>query len=346
MRKFDICLGNPAYNSDFSKSGENGTYAAPIYNKFLDEAFKVADKVEMIHPARFLFNAGSTPKDWNAKMLNDPHFKILSYEEDATKVFPNTLIKGGVVISYHDSTKRFDPIRVFTKHKEMSSILNKVVSRDEASFQTIVVTRTAFRLTEKVHKDHPRAINQLSKGHPFDMSTNIFERLPEIFFDEKPNDGSEYIKILGRDKNTRVYKFIKKEYVNNPANLMYYKIYLPSANGNGEFGESLTSPVIAGPKIGATETFISVGNFETKAECLNALQYIKSKFCRALLNVLKTTQHLTPEVWKYVPLQDFTSNSDIDWSKSVKEIDEQLYRKYNLDPSEIEFIETHVKEMI
>lgn len=64
-----------------------------------------------------------------------------------------------------------------------------------------------------------------------------------------------------------------------------------------------------------------------------------------MLGVLKITQHLTPAVWKCVPLQDFTPSSDIDWSKSIHEIDLQLYRKYGLDENEIEFIETHVKEM-
>lgn len=75
------------------------------------------------------------------------------------------------------------------------------------------------------------------------------------------------------------------------------------------------------------------------------MAYIKSKFCRALLGVLKITQHNSAEKWKYVPLQDFTAHSDIDWSKSVAEIDRQLYRKYDLTADEIEFIETHVKEM-
>ena len=56
--KFDYVIGNPAYNSDFSSSGDNENYAAPVYNEFLDAAFKVSDVVEMIHPARFLFNAG------------------------------------------------------------------------------------------------------------------------------------------------------------------------------------------------------------------------------------------------------------------------------------------------
>ncbi|MGO5412763.1 hypothetical protein [Slackia isoflavoniconvertens] len=64
-----------------------------------------------------------------------------------------------------------------------------------------------------------------------------------------------------------------------------------------------------------------------------------------MLGVLKITQHNPASTWKYVPLQDFTSNSDIDWSRSVTEIDQQLYEKYGLDDEEISFIESHVKEM-
>ena len=73
--KFDFVIGNPPYQDE--TVGEQKKYAPPVYNLFLDEAFKIGDKVEMIHPARFLFNAGGTPKDWNEKMLNDPNFKIL-----------------------------------------------------------------------------------------------------------------------------------------------------------------------------------------------------------------------------------------------------------------------------
>ena len=67
---------------------------------------------------------------------------------------------------------------------------------------------------------------------------------------------------------------------------------------------------------------------------------------RALLSVLKITQNVNAEKWKYVPLQDFTSSSDIDWSVSVAEIDRQLYAKYGLTQEEIAFIESHVKEMV
>ncbi len=75
------------------------------------------------------------------------------------------------------------------------------------------------------------------------------------------------------------------------------------------------------------------------------LKYIKSKFARAMLGVKKVTQDNPKSVWECVPLQDFTPNSDIDWTKSIPEIDQQLYKKYNLSEEEINFIETKVQAM-
>ena len=75
------------------------------------------------------------------------------------------------------------------------------------------------------------------------------------------------------------------------------------------------------------------------------LKYLKTKFVRIALGILKITQDNPPERWAYVPLQDFTPSSDIDWSKSIAEIDEQLFDKYGLEEKEREFIRTKVKEM-
>ncbi len=177
------------------------------------------------------------------------------------------------------------------------------------------------------------------------MKSNIFERLPQIFFDEKPQDGAEYIQILGRESNERVYKYVRRDYINTVSNLDKYKIFLPKANGIGVLGEVLSAPILCGPMIGATETFLSIGTFEQKSEAEAAMKYIKTKFARVLLGVLKTTQDITPEKWKCVPLQDFTSSSDINWSATIADIDKQLYKKYNLSEEEINFIETKVKEM-
>lgn len=343
---FDFVIGNPPYNAEFTRDG-NSTYAAPVYNDFMDAANSIAYKVELIHPARFLFNAGSTPKAWNEKMLQDTHFKVLYYEEDASKVFSNTEIKGGVAITYHDSESEFEAIQIFTKYDFLNAILMKV--RGYEGFEgmnLIAVTRTAYRLTDRLHEDYPMAFNMLSKGHAYDMATNIFDRLPMVFFNEKPFDDLEYARIWGRQDNVRVMKYIRREYINKVVNFDKYKILLPKANGTGAFGEMISQPLVVEPYTGSTESFLSIGVFISRTEAENCLKYIKCKFSRALLGVLKTTQDLTPEKWKYVPLQDFTPSSDIDWSVSIPEIDQQLYRKYGLTPEEIEFIETNVKEMV
>ena len=280
-------------------------------------------------------------------MLQDPHLKVLYFEQDSSKVFSNTDIKGGVVITHHDKGKDYGIIGTFTAYEELNSILKKVKGYDNfISFSSIVITRTAYRLTDKMHTDHPEALGQLSDGHAYDMSTNIFDRLPQIFFDEKPQDGKEYIQIIGRENNERVYKYVRRDYINTVSNLDKYKIFLPKANGIGVLGEVLSAPILCEPMIGATETFLSIGAFEQKNEAEAALKYIKTKFARALLGVLKTTQDITPEKWKCVPLQDFTSSSGINWSVPIPDIDKQLYKKYNLSDEEINFIETKVKEMV
>ena len=99
------------------------------------------------------------------------------------------------------------------------------------------------------------------------------------------------------------------------------------------------------PNDGFTQTFTAIGSFDTRTEAENLNKYLKTRFARAALGILKVTQDLTSKVWEYVPYQDFTSSSDIDWSQSVADIDRQLYAKYELDDNEIEFIESHVKEM-
>lgn len=343
--KFDYAIGNPPYNADFSISGDNGKFAAPVYNLFMDAAYGIADRVELIHPARFLFNAGSTPKAWNEKMLNNKHFKVCYYEPDCKKVFSNTDIKGGVAITYYDRTREYAPIQVFTPYEELNGILQKIREYSEKSnVGDVGISSYAYHFTPIMHREHPEVKAFQSKGHENDLKSNIIAKLPMIFFKEKP-DNKDYITIMGRLDNERVSMFIQRSYINVVKNLDSYKIFLPKASGVGEFGEALAPAIIAMPGVGHTETFFSIGNFSTLQEAENLLKYLKSRFARALLSILKKTQMITPSNFKFIPLQDFTPNSDINWSASIRDIDQQLYKKYGLSQQEIDFIESHVKEM-
>ena len=159
---FDYVIGNPPYNEDFGKSGDNGKYAKPVYNYFMDTTYEIADKVELIHPARFLFRAGRTPKVWNEKMLNDAHFKVLKYEEDASKVFSNTDIKGGVAVSYRDRTKDFGKIGIFTQYDDLNSIIKKMPS-NFANITEIIYIQNRFNLPV-LYLDHPEYKNSIGSN--------------------------------------------------------------------------------------------------------------------------------------------------------------------------------------
>ena len=332
--KFDFVIGNPPYQEDRQGSS---TTALPIYHNFMDSAYQIGKTVELITPARFLFNAGRTPKAWNEKMLNDAHLKILLYERDASKIFTNTDIKGGVVITYHDKSADFGAVKTFTVYEEANKILKKMRSplHDNGTFSSKMFVASKFNTTSLFFDF------QQYTGHERRMSSNVLSF--ECFHDEKlPGD----ISIYGIFEGKRDSRFINGKYVDlSDENITKYKIITPKADGNGAYGDTLTNPQILGPCSGFTHSFLGIGGFDTESEATNALKYIKTKFARALLSILKVTQDLNADKWKYVPLQDFTPASDIDWSQSIPDIDRQLYKKYSLDDAEVEFIETHVKEM-
>ncbi|WP_407434396.1 Eco57I restriction-modification methylase domain-containing protein [Treponema sp.] len=319
--KFDAIVGNPPYQI-MATGDANGS--DPIYHLFIDAACKLGEKVSFIHPARFLFNAGKTPKDWNEKMLNDEHYKVVQYWANSADVFPTVDIKGGVAVTYWDKNKAFEKIGNFVAYDELRTILEKVKAKDFATFSELVYGRDLYRLTDKLYEENPWAENRQSKGHKYDIGSNVFDTFPELFFEEKPSDDYDYAKIFGREKNNRILKWIKKSYVKVPDNFDSYKVFIPKANGTGAIGEVLSTPIVGEPIVGSTTTFLSVGKFNTQDEAENCMKYIKTKFARAMLGTLKVTQDNPRETWLNVPLQDFTANSDIDWSKSVSEIDKQL----------------------
>ena len=344
--KFDVVIGNPPYQEEIE--GAN-TQTRPIYHFFMEESYKISDKTVLVTPARFLANTGGTPKKWNHKMLNSRHLKVKFYELKSNKVFPGTDIKGGVVITYHDKNKDFEPIETFISEPLLDSIYRKVKKLQEPSLSEIMFGSDSHKLTDIMFEDFPELISRTDSSHRKAVSTNIFERYPEVFKD-KVDSNTEYVQIIGREKNGRSVKYLKKEYLREHPNLLFWKIILPKANGSGALGEVLSTPLIGEPLIGEpligySQTFISIGKFDTKIEAEACFKYIKTKFARVMLGILKLTQDNPPATWAKVPLQDFTVNSDIDWTQSVADIDRQLYQKYDLSPEEIAFIETHVREM-
>lgn len=296
----------------------------------------------MITPARFLFDAGQTPKAWNEKMLTDKHFKVLCYESDASVVFPSTEIKGGIAITIRNKGREYGAVGVFTVYPELNSILRKVTNATGEWLSKLFFPKSAFSFTNELYVDYPSLKSRLTEGNEYIIDANIFNKMPEVFTD---NQFDNCIAVYGRANNGRAVRYISSRYIKKSDSVMAYKVIMPGANGAGKFGEILSGPFIGEPNSIHTQTFMHFGPFQEKSDAIACLTYIKTKFFRAMLGVLKVTQNTPKSVWSKIPLLNFTSTSDINWNASIADIDQQLYKKYGLSQEEIDFIETHVKEM-
>lgn len=198
------------------------------------------------------------------------------------------------------------------------SILKKVKEeKNFKSFMEITNGRNAFNI---IGKD--TVVNNISKNDYFDNAVMLRCK-------------SNSIRWLNRDKITKNIELIDK-----------YKVFISKSAGSpGKDLKIIGNPYLGEPNSICTDSLIPVGSFDTKKEAENLQKYMKSKFLRYMISIMKVSQNVCQNVYRYVPLQDFTDKSDIDWSKSIHEIDLQLYKKYGLDETEIQFIESHVKEM-
>lgn len=349
--KFDFCIGNPPYQEMNSKN----KMSRSIYPDFVKAAKTLGSTVSLIMPARWMSGESGPYRETQGfikEMLKDDHLKGFTLYPNSTDLFSNVDIKGGVCFFIWDKDYSKDEVNytlcengkkksiktsfrvadnIIIRFPELVSILQKSFSRNpiSSSMKTLVSSRNPF-------------------GFVSDLFTKNNEGVSRISEEKKKDDDYLVHGLLG---GKRVIRYIpNKELKKNIEGAKAYKCFLPRANGSGTFGEVFSTPMIGTPMIGTpmmicTDTFLQVGQFDNKTEAESLLKYIKTKYFRAMVGIRKTAVFNYKDCFEFVPTQDFTKKSDIDWSKSIHEIDLQLYKKYGLNKDEIDFIETHVKEM-
>ena len=213
------------------------------------------------------------------------------------------------------------------------------------NLSSIIASQGLYRFSDKVLKENPIILENQGKGTAAKITSRSVEMLSDFFIAEQPDDQQQFVRFLGRANNRREYRWVRKDHLVSNEYIGTYNVLVTEANGAGVLGETLSSPLIIEPEVGHTDTFISIGMFESRQEAENCLKYICTKFARTLLSTLKATQHNPKDTWANIPLQNFTTSSDIDWSKSLAAIDQQLYDKYKLSPDERAFIEKMIKPM-
>ena len=339
--KFNAIVGNPPYQV---MDGGAQASATPIYNKFVDIAKAISPTyISMIMPARW-YSGGKGLDDFRESMLCDKRISLLHDYLNGKVCFPNVEIKGGICYFLWDRTWNGE-CSIFT-HTETENIHSVRFLKEKG--ETIFIRDSRMvNIKQKVASLHFRTFSSLvSSMKPYGLRGDFFKNpekygLPKIKETKQNGD----VTIFGLDeKQHRVKRYIPKDYPLPKTNgIIDYKIFIPRNFGSGRIEDNIFTTIIGHPYEICTETFVQIYPFNSYEETLNCDKYLKTKFVRFMIGIRKQDQGASRDVYSFVPIQDFSDNSDIDWSKSISEIDQQLYAKYYLTDKEISFIERTMK---
>jgi hypothetical protein len=196
----------------------------------------------------------------------------------------------------------------------------------------------------KAHKEFISFENFVSARKPFGLEANIILNV-NLF--RSSNKGLKN-PIICYGKGKKIGYLNREEITKNSEWIDKFKVFTPRANNIGtELKDDNLNTFIGVPNTICTESYIAVGSDLKLNElsATNLCKYLTTKFARFQHSIGKASQDATSKTYKFIPLQNFTSKSDIDWSKSIEEIDKLLYKKYHLTKEEISFIESMIKPM-
>ena len=340
--KFNAIVGNPPYQL---VGGSGGTNDSPIYQYFCQVAKKITPQyISLIIPSRW-FAAGrdNLLGDFRKQMLNDGNVRKLVTFDDSKVLFSNVEIKGGCCYYIEDLNYKGDCEYTLV---ESESIQTERISLN--AFDVLIRHPRLAKIVKKIMdiiKDAPCVDSIISSDTPFGIPTKPTNNAKTQFTltPHRIDDNSVALYYVEDLKRCIAYvdrHSIKKNYqdIDKP------KAFIPEAGGSGNDTKVLGNPEYAPANSICSQSYLYAA-FSSDEEAINFTKYIRTRFLRVLVSAKKITQHATNRVYSYVPIQDFTNQSDIDWNRPIPEIDQQLYAKYNLSEDEIAFIEKMIKPM-
>lgn len=342
--KFNAIVGNPPYQDTGGAGGNND---APIFQHFCRIASKISTKYSsLVIPSRW-FAAGreNLLGEFRKEMLNSGHVEKLIVYSDSSKLFSNVEIKGGVC--YYLENKDHDGKCQYILHGDDSVQENEISLN---TFDILIRDPKLSSIVEKVeelrNKFKLNTIDKIiSSDTPFGIPSNPKEskKTPFKVFSNKSNEHDTLLYHI--EKGIRKIEFVRlSDIMKNKGDVNKYKVFVTGAGGSGNDPKVLGDPEYA-PKNSVCSQSYLYSAFETQDEAQNFIKYIKTRFFRVLVSAMKITQSAPSKVYKFVPHENLKSGSDINWGRSIKEINSELYKKYQFTKDEIKFIENMVKPM-
>ena len=324
--KFDVIVGNPPYQMD----DVGGHRPVPLYQHFVDQAIQLQPRfVLMITPSRWMAG-GLGLADFRRRMLSDSRLRHLVDIPQASEVFPQVTIKGGVSYFLWDRSWN-GPCRT---QQIRQGTVSAVIERDLGEFDVLVREVKALPILRKVLAKEEVSVETITASvRPFvDALRSNFKN-----YSSKQNNQS-HLQLYMNDGTTRFVRWVDSKFVtNNQESVQSWKVFLPVASSGGQsvpdvvLGKSIIGP----PGSVCTETYLAIGKFDEIGQAKSLESYLRTRFARFLVLLRKPGQHSVPSTFRWVPNQTW----DRLWT------DDELFKLYKITKEEQDFIESMVKEM-
>lgn len=338
--RVDVVIGNPPYQEDIG-SGSNGCKA--LYNLFIDNALVIADIISFIVPSRWMSDKpNGIENNWLSTMRERYDFVNIVDFADSSACFNGVSIAGGVCYFIIDRNYQGN---ANIKYIGLDGTVNERVGK--LSRNGIVIrNQKILSIVEKVNTSTDNSLYQIiGTSRQFSPNDSYFNTNWDRF--SIINTDKYYIKYFASSRIINGNAYICEDDL--PCGTLelvkIFKMFLPLTGPTNN--QIINIPFIGGTNSCCSRTYAPMYGeaIDNEEKALNCIKYWKTKFLRILVSAIKTTQHASRSVYMLVPLQDFTNQSDIDWSKSIEDIDRQLYKKYNINEEEVNYIEKYIKPM-
>ena len=343
--KFNVIIGNPPYQE--MAGGGSGTESSnPLYNKFILDAIDIEPKyISMIIPSRWLSGGVTVLNNFRNSMIQSNHLSEVHHFDKASDIFDGVNIAGGVMYFLWENGYNSDITKFYTYSQETLEVEMRKRSLSEYKYRDrygkdqfiVVLDNIAIDIIKKI-KSNKTFIDTALPTVPFGLRSD-FEDSIECT-DLKP------IRVLCGNKRI-TYTSIDAITQNKWAVDKWKVIcgYKSEGASKGISNKVIYSIGLLRPNEACSISYLVLNTFDCEFETLNAEKYIKTQFVRFLVSVTLSGMGLSYRNFIFVPVQDYTENSDIDWSKSINDIDEQLFNKYSLTDSERRYIKSKIKPM-
>ncbi|MDO4673210.1 MAG: Eco57I restriction-modification methylase domain-containing protein, partial [Porphyromonadaceae bacterium] len=332
---FKAVVGNPPYQI---MGGSGGNNDAPIFQYFCDIASLISDNyISMIIPARWY----TTGRDnllgpFRERFLTSRSIKSLFTYTDSSKLFSTVSIKGGLCYFLEDKDYSGDCDHTFIDGEKISK-----GSIDLNEFDILIRDPKISDIVSTVKsnsKDYQCLGDIISNDTPFGIPSNPKSSSKNPFKVYSTSSVEHDILLYHIEKQKRKIEYVRREDVTkNRGAIDNIKVFIPGSGGSGNDTKVLGKEEIA-PKGSVCSQSYLYAKFDNLQEAENFAKYIRTKFVRILIAALKITQQASNKVYRFVPMQDFSNNSIIDWKQSVPQLDEQLFKMYKFSCSQISFI--------